>query len=197
MPPSGSGECGMCLGRADTAHGRKLLSGSVLNYAQLKTSANELEKLNVKIVNSTRVTSAKNLPSGRTELTLSTSDTMLTDLYHPTVGLLTNSGFVPKSFINEKGQVVADEFLRVKSTEDIWAVGDVSNIERSGVLIAQAQAIHLVENLELVLQTAIINLTKFLLHTTEDGENLCPDSYQAQQAQLEAFHVFASGTRVQ
>jgi hypothetical protein len=32
---------------------------------------------------------------------------------------------VPKEFLNEKGDVMVDQFLRVKGLKDVWAAGDI------------------------------------------------------------------------
>lgn len=50
---------------------------------------------------------------------------MAVDLYIPTIGLLPNTEYVPKHLLNEKGDVMVDQFLRVKSVEDVWAAGDI------------------------------------------------------------------------
>jgi alkyl hydroperoxide reductase subunit AhpF len=50
---------------------------------------------------------------------------MTVDLYLPTIGLLPNTEYVPKQLLNEKGDVMVDQFLRVKSLSDVWAAGDI------------------------------------------------------------------------
>jgi alkyl hydroperoxide reductase subunit AhpF len=50
---------------------------------------------------------------------------MTVDLYLPTIGLLPNTEYVPKELLNEKGDVMVDQFLRVKSVSDVWAAGDI------------------------------------------------------------------------
>lgn len=50
---------------------------------------------------------------------------MTVDLYLPTTGLLPNTEYVPKHLLNEKGDVMVDQFLRVKSVPDVWAAGDI------------------------------------------------------------------------
>lgn len=56
---------------------------------------------------------------------------MAVDLYLPTVGVLPNTEFVPKSLLNEDGDVCVDDYLRVKGVEGVWAAGDVVDIQPS------------------------------------------------------------------
>jgi len=117
-----------------------------------KGAENELAKLNVKIVKNTKITSSTPSADGKTELTLSDGKRVITDLYLPTVGVVPNSEFIPKTLLNEKGEVVVDEFLRVKNIENVWAAGDIVDIEPSQVMYAEKQAAALAKNLDLVLK---------------------------------------------
>jgi NADH dehydrogenase FAD-containing subunit len=103
--------------------GSQLLVGVPPHVATF--SETELKKLHVSLLYSTKITSASTLSSGQTELTLSNGSTMTVDLYLPTIGLLPNTEYVPKELLNEKGDVMVDQFLRVKSVSDVWAAGDI------------------------------------------------------------------------
>lgn len=70
------------------------------------------------------------MPDGRTELTLSNGQKITTDLYHPAVGLTPNSPYIPHNRLDANDFVIVDEYLRVKDTKDVSAVGDVSNVQR-------------------------------------------------------------------
>ncbi|KAH8591250.1 hypothetical protein B0O99DRAFT_744665 [Bisporella sp. PMI_857] len=132
--------------------GGVVLPGTPLVPAQQKSSEAELERLSVKIVHNTRVLDSRLVANNRTAITLSNGQTIVVDLYLPTVGLSNNTSFMPAAYLDSKGHVNVDEFLRVKTATDIWAAGDVTPLERSGVLIAKAQGAHLAKNIDLVLK---------------------------------------------
>jgi len=131
--------------------GDELLIGSLPTHIA-QGAENELKKLNVKIVKGVKVTGAKATTDGKQELTLSNGETLTTDLYLPTAGVLPNTDYVPKTLLNEKGDVVVDHFLKVKNVEDIWAAGDVVDIEPSQQVYCEKQAAALAKNLDLVLK---------------------------------------------
>jgi apoptosis-inducing factor 2 len=91
------------------------------------------------------------MEDGRQELMLSTSEKLITDVYIPTFGLVPNSSYVPATFTNASGHVVVDEYLQVKGAANIWAIGDVSNIEPAQFITCDKQSTHLVKNIVLVL----------------------------------------------
>ncbi|KAK0102162.1 hypothetical protein ONS95_001042 [Cadophora gregata] len=129
----------------------QVLLGTPPNVA--KFAENELRKLHVTILKDTRITSASPLPtpSTQTELTLSSGSKMVVDLYLPTVGVLPNTDFVPKNLLNENGDVVVDDYLRVKGVEGVWAAGDVVDIQPSQFVYMQKQAAALAKNLDLAI----------------------------------------------
>lgn len=47
-----------------------------------------------------------------------------------------------------------DEFLRVKGQSDIWAVGDLSAVQRSQYVNVEKQSTHVVKNIKLKLNGA-------------------------------------------
>lgn len=53
----------------------------------------------------------------------------MADMYIPTFGVIPNSSYLPPEFLDANGFVKVDENLKVKGTEDVWAIGDVSDIE--------------------------------------------------------------------
>jgi len=92
------------------------------------------------------------LPSGQTELTLSGGSKMTIDVYLPLIGLKPNSSYIPETLLNPKGFVIVDKYLRVKGAEGLWAVGDISAIQRPQYMNTEAQSVHLAKNIGLVLQ---------------------------------------------
>lgn len=76
---------------------------------------------------------------------------MKTDLYLPTVGLIPNTSYIKPALLSPRGYVSPDEYLRVKNVQDVWAVGDISDIQTATSLHTDAQSTHLVKNLGLVL----------------------------------------------
>lgn len=102
----------------------------------------ELEKLNVKIQLDARVAGSKELPDGKTEVTLQNGETIMTDLYLPTMGMRPNSEMLDNKFLNEKGYVVVDaNTYQVKGLEGqgVWALGDVVSTPKAGWVITQKQ----------------------------------------------------------
>lgn len=99
----------------------------------------ELKKLGVQIRMSSKVVSATAKEGGKTEVVLAGGETILTDLYLPTMGLVPNTGFVDGKYLNARGQVVVDEMFNVKDAEGVWALGDVVGQPRCGFMITQKQ----------------------------------------------------------
>ncbi|KAH8783661.1 hypothetical protein BGZ57DRAFT_885053 [Hyaloscypha finlandica] len=130
--------------------GSQLLVGVPPHVAAF--SETELKKLHVSLLYSTKITSASTLSSGQTELALSNGSTMAVDLYLPTIGLLPNTEYVPKELLNEKGDVMVDQFLRVKSVSDVWAAGDIVDCQPGQFVYTDKQAAAVAKNLDLVLK---------------------------------------------
>ncbi|KAJ4385673.1 hypothetical protein N0V93_010102 [Gnomoniopsis smithogilvyi] len=149
-----AGELGCEYGRAKEL---TLLSGgpSLMDGDSVGSAAKaELTKLGVQIRLNARVAGSKELPDGRTEISLVNGETIMADLYLPTMGMKANSEMLDGKYLNERGYVPVDEFHRVKELENqgVWALGDVVSKPRAGFLITQKQAAGVGKNLELVLQ---------------------------------------------
>jgi apoptosis-inducing factor 2 len=99
------------------------------------------------------VTSADTLPSGQTELTLSTGEKMLCDLYLPCVGVTPNTSFIPKKLLNAHGEIMVDEYMAVKGVSDIWSCGDAADIQAKKVMYVGEQAAYLAATLHSILTT--------------------------------------------
>lgn len=106
--------------------------------------------MKIKVIKDTRISSTSPTTDGKTEVTLSSGEKLTVDLYLPTVGVIPNTEFVPRILLNENGDVVVDDYLRVKGAEGVWAAGDVVDIQASQFVYMQKQANALAKNLALV-----------------------------------------------
>ncbi|KAI9801228.1 MAG: hypothetical protein M1825_003502 [Sarcosagium campestre] len=112
----------------------------------------DLASLGIEVIHNTTINSATTTAAGKTELKLSTGETLTTDLYIPTIGVKPNTSFVPANLLDEGKNVKVDEFLRVAGTENAWAAGDVTGIQSKQIKFAEEQLTHLAANLDLVLK---------------------------------------------
>jgi NADH dehydrogenase FAD-containing subunit len=99
--------------------------------------------LHVSIRYKTRVISSSSESEEGVTITLSNEERLSADMYIPAFGLTANSSYIPSKFLNENGFVVVDQHLHVKGADDVWAIGDVSALERKQYLACRAQAIYL------------------------------------------------------
>ncbi|KAK4125554.1 FAD/NAD(P)-binding domain-containing protein [Parathielavia appendiculata] len=117
-------------------------------------AANELKKLNVAIKYGARVQKTQPTAQGKTDVVLSDGETITTDLYLPTIGLIPNTEYIPTPYCNSDPNsrtVLVDDYLRVRGAEDVWACGDIVGKPRAGFLITQAQAKTVAKNIEAAL----------------------------------------------
>ncbi|KAK4041944.1 hypothetical protein C8A01DRAFT_34055 [Parachaetomium inaequale] len=120
-------------------------------------AANELRKLNVAIKYGARVQETRPAAAeggGKTEVILANGETLTTDLYLPTTGLVPNTEYIPARFLSADAgshTVLVDEYLRVLDAENVWACGDVVSKPRAGFFITQKQAASVAKNVEAVL----------------------------------------------
>jgi NADH dehydrogenase FAD-containing subunit len=112
----------------------------------------ELQRLGVEVQLRSRVKESVIGSNGQYEIILSSGTTITTDLYIPTFGLAPNSSYVPAKFLTSQGFIKVDEFLQVTGTKNIWAIGDVSDLEQSQWIKAEYQSAHLAKNLIKILQ---------------------------------------------
>jgi pyruvate/2-oxoglutarate dehydrogenase complex dihydrolipoamide dehydrogenase (E3) component len=120
----------------------KQLIGNSLPRSVASAAENELKKFHIKIITQTKITDSKLTGDGKTELTLSNGEKLMTDLYLPTVGVLPNTEYIPKDLLNEKGDVKVDAYLRVKSVPDVWAAGDVVDCQPSQFVYCRLSSVY-------------------------------------------------------
>jgi NADH dehydrogenase FAD-containing subunit len=113
---------------------------------------NELRKLKVDVRLHETVKGSAKLPDERQELTLSSGDKLVTDMYIPVFGLVPNSSYIPAKFLNASGAVMVDEYLQVKGTGDVWAIGDVSDCESPQYITCDKQSVHVAKNISHLLR---------------------------------------------
>ncbi|KAJ9160789.1 FAD/NAD(P)-binding domain-containing protein [Coniochaeta hoffmannii] len=118
-----------------------------------KTAEAELTKMKVELLRKVRVDAVEELggDNGGTKLTLSDGKTLVADVFLPLYGVRPNSSFVPAHLLDAGGCVKVEPSLRVAGCENVWAVGDVNNLEFKTAMRAESQTVHLHPNLEAVL----------------------------------------------
>lgn len=99
----------------------------------------ELRKLDVAVRQDARVESTVALPDGKTEITLTGGDKIVTDLYLPTMGMAPNTEYLPAKVLREDKFVAVDEFYRVKNASNVWAAGDIVWLPRGSYVITDKQ----------------------------------------------------------
>lgn len=132
-----------------------LISGSpalVSGDSIANSVESELRRLGVEMKKGVRVEDTTTLPDGRTEVKLATGETILTDLYLPTMGLKPNTEFLPKEWLTERGYVDVDEQMRVVGVEGVWAAGDIVSRPRASLMITESHSKCVAANIALVLQ---------------------------------------------
>ncbi|WYZ46358.1 hypothetical protein EsH8_IX_000583 [Colletotrichum jinshuiense] len=113
---------------------------------------NEIVRLGVQVKKNSRVASSRQLPDGKTEVTLTSGETIKTDAYLPTMGLVPNTEYLDTGLLNDRKYVNVDEFMRVKGVENVWACGDIVSYPRAGFMLTDKQAAGVAKNIELVIK---------------------------------------------
>jgi NADH dehydrogenase FAD-containing subunit len=107
----------------------------------INAAVKELTKLGVEIQNSTSVISTSQSAAGKTivktkNLKDGLEETIEVDLYLNSIGTIKNGEWLPKELKNEKGEVVVDEFLKVKGLKNVWAAGDITSLQPDSIMYA-------------------------------------------------------------
>jgi NADH dehydrogenase FAD-containing subunit len=115
-----------------------------------KQAEAELAKMKVELLHKVRVNGVEDIDGGA-KLTLSNGETLVADVFLPLYGVRPNTEFVPANLLEANGSVKVDKTLRVEGSKNVWAVGDVNNVELKAAMKAESQVVHLHPNLEAVL----------------------------------------------
>lgn len=126
-----AGELAEAVEQSGSAATITLVSATDRVLPMLKSSgssaaAKMLKQKNVKVITSTRVTGAE--ASGNAwSVSLDNGEKISADLYIPTTGVIPNNGFIPEQLLDGDGWVKVDKEMRVESSENIYAAGDITN----------------------------------------------------------------------
>lgn len=131
-------------------HSGALPLGDHIKDSVRKQARDELEKLNVKIISNTTVTSTT--PAGDNvvlQLTAAdgTTKSLTTGAYLPTMGMVPNTSFLPPSMLDTYGFVKQTTTLQAEGHKNIFVIGDAGSLEGNMALAADAQANHLIKTL--------------------------------------------------
>ena len=104
-------------------------SGEESTASVQKHALKGLATLGVHIKLITRVVRDTIVPTGQTEVTHSDESKLIADLYVPTYSLVPNLLYIPSEFLSSKSFVTVNDYLKAKGAGDIWAIGDVVDVE--------------------------------------------------------------------
>ncbi|QPC77180.1 hypothetical protein HYE68_007932 [Fusarium pseudograminearum] len=115
------------------------------------SATRDLTTLGVRLIHKGRVNEAKKSLDGQeTELLLSNGAILKCNLYLALHGIKLNTSFVPPSFLDDKGNIRIDKNMRVVGSNNIWAIGDVGDIDPKQLTVTDNQIIHLAAALDAV-----------------------------------------------
>ncbi|KAF1845718.1 FAD/NAD(P)-binding domain-containing protein [Cucurbitaria berberidis CBS 394.84] len=126
-----------------------VLPESPTSVSKLTTQA--LHNMHVELKLETKVIGSTQMPNGGQELQLSTGKTLTTDMYIPTFGLIPNSSFIPARFLNAHGFAAVDTHLQLKGTTDVWALGDVCDVEYCQYVSCDRQSTYVAKSIVAIL----------------------------------------------
>ena len=140
--PAGTETAGEVAAQYPNANFTMLSGGSRLLERLLPATSKDaearLKKMGVEVIHNVRVTSVKRGENGGpTELGLNDGSTRTVDVYIDSTGGKWNTSFLPKSWLNGKGQVLNDDkTLRSKPPvpDNVYALGDAGSYSEGGVM---------------------------------------------------------------
>lgn len=100
-----------------------------------------------------KVVSSTTSSDGKVILTLADGAKKTADVYFPAFGLIPNSSYVPAKFCNSDGFVVVDEYFSVKGANDVYAIGDVCDVDPLQFIYADRQSTFLSKHFSHILGT--------------------------------------------
>ncbi|KAK0626658.1 putative FAD binding protein [Immersiella caudata] len=122
--------------------------GPVIMPDVRETVKKELERLKVKVLYNTKVSSTKQA-KGKTIVELDGGKTTLeADLFIPLLGTTPNTSFLPRDMLDDAGFVKQTASLLVDGQKDIYVIGDAGNLEDSRGYLADLQVQHLAKVLD-------------------------------------------------
>ncbi|KAL7660696.1 hypothetical protein ACMYSQ_000145 [Aspergillus niger] len=104
----------------------------VLKESASGTATSLLTSKGVRVLTNTKVisVSASKEEGGGFELKFENGETMDTDIYIPTIGVLPNTSYIPREVLDEKGWVRVDSELKVVGVDGVYAAGDVTDCKQ-------------------------------------------------------------------
>ncbi|KAG8629183.1 hypothetical protein KVT40_003048 [Elsinoe batatas] len=106
----------------------------VLRPALGKQAENMIRDLGVETTYKTRIEGTEKLADGRTRVKLDDGETVDADVYINAIGTVPMTGYVPEKWLDGKKRVKVSKALRVEGVERVYAVGDVHDQTRGGML---------------------------------------------------------------
>ncbi|KAK4229821.1 putative FAD binding protein [Podospora fimiseda] len=120
---------------------------SRFNDAFRKTAKRELERLGVKVMTQTKLVSLPTQNTKTVSLMPTTTKgektyTVQADLVIPTFGIVPNTEFLPKSWLDTNGFIKqSPKGLKVEGTKNVYVLGDAGNLEAPTAKNADTQAV--------------------------------------------------------
>ena len=145
-------------------------SGEESTASVQKHALKGIATLGLDIKFDTKVVRATTVPTGQTEVTLSNESRLIADLYVPTYSLVPNSSYIPSEFLSSKGFVTVDDYLKAKGAGDIWAIGDVVDVEWKQWIYMDKQSSYVTKNIILILN----NKAPVPYKATPDSSRIIP-----------------------
>ncbi|MCJ1449961.1 hypothetical protein MMC28_000289 [Mycoblastus sanguinarius] len=148
----GGGSAGTeTAGELGHLHGKKtsspkditILSGNERLLTALRPAIGQraqefLEEMGVKVVHhNLRLTGYKDLPNGKTEVSLTDGSTQTVDILIVATGRKPASSSIPSSLLDKESKVIVDPYQRLPSLESAYALGDVASNSPGGLIYMQ------------------------------------------------------------
>jgi NADH dehydrogenase FAD-containing subunit len=112
------------------------------------TAKRELENLKVKVLVNSKVTGTSQ-KGAKTVIELDGGkETVTTDLFLPTFGIIPNTSFVPAELLDARGYVKQTSSLQVQGQENVYVIGDAGNLQSATGRVADMEAVHLARGLD-------------------------------------------------
>lgn len=164
-----------------------LITGSdkllpILRKSLSDKAQKQLEKVGVTVKYNTKISSHEQTSDGKTNIILDNGQTMTADIYIPAIGTTPNTEWLPANLKTSSNFVKTNaKTLRVDDAGSrVYAVGDVSGVDRGGVL-----------NLYNSFPVAAANISHDLLADAKTGSSAAEKSYQPKDGETQFVPVGA------